>query len=110
MTLGDDAHTEDFTNSESGRETHEVSLDLESDEPISNAVTEVVSEATRTGPEDLRPLYEVVDPDALDETFAPTGSDDAEATRTGYVAFQYEGCHVRVSANGRVVATPTEDA
>lgn len=109
MTLGDNARTGDPTGSESEREIHEVRHDPTSDDPVWEAITEVVAASTGADPSELRPLYEVVDPDALDRVFAPTNSDGERTTRTGHVVFRYEGCRVRVTADGCVVTTPAED-
>lgn len=46
------------------------------------------------GPRVLRPLYEVIDPDALDALFGPTASGDCR--NGGTVTFRYDGCEVTV--------------
>lgn len=102
----DDTSSGDSTSSDPERATDDVRHEPASDAPISNAVVEAVAAVIEAKPADLRPLYEVVEPDALDQIFGPTG---AEATRTGYVVFSYEGCSVRVSSDRQVVVTPPED-
>ena len=62
--------------------------------PTSLAVVEAVAAATNARPEDMPPLFEVVDPDALERIFNQTG--------TGEVAFRYCGRLVRVHADGRI--------
>ena len=64
------------------------------DVPPSTAVVEAVAEVTNDRPEDLPPLYDVVDPDALDGIIG-RGTD-------GVVAFRYVGCLVNVDADGSV--------
>lgn len=108
MTLGDDPRAGESSN-DFEREPYEVRHEPASDAPVSNAITQAVATVTETEPETLRPLYEVVEPDALDRLFAPTSATDTETTRDGHVVFPYEGCTVRVTADGRVVITPSED-
>ncbi|MFB1062412.1 HalOD1 output domain-containing protein [Natrinema sp. H-ect4] len=54
-----------------------------------NAVIEAVAEATDSDPLDLPPLYEAVDPDALNTLF-----DSSETS--GQVSFPYAGFEVTV--------------
>ncbi|WP_336134879.1 HalOD1 output domain-containing protein [Natronomonas amylolytica] len=69
----------------------------------SYSVTMAVSKVTETPVEELQPLYDVVDPDALDELFDRM-SDTESATQKGHLRFGYEGCDVTVYADGRTVA------
>lgn len=64
------------------------------DTSASEAVLDAVSEIRDDPLVDCPPLYESVDPDALDSLFADRGS--------GTVTFQYADCIVTVEANGRV--------
>lgn len=51
------------------------------------------------------PLYDVLDPDALDALFR-----DVDGTRrTGEVSFEYCGCHVTVASDGRVLVEDADD-
>lgn len=64
---------------------------------VTQSVVDAVAEAEGVSPESLeRPLYDVVDPDALERLCSP--SRDQSAT----VAFTYYGYHVRVSGDGAV--------
>ena len=73
-----------------------------SNESPSWSVIEAVAEATETEPEHLRPLYDVVDPDALDAMFdADADPDDESATVS--VSFQFEGCSVTVRGDGKTI-------
>jgi len=65
-------------------------------------VTEEVAEREGTDPLDLEPLYEAVDPDALD-AFCRTGGPDASVT------FAYLGYRVTVDGTGEVDVTDPED-
>jgi len=69
-----------------------VTQDVE--QPISGQIVEAVAEAKDVSSMDLKPLYETVDPDAIDALFR-TGT-------AGRVEFVYEGCEVLVHADGDV--------
>lgn len=64
------------------------------DRHVSERVVEAVSARTRTDPLELPPLYDVLDPDALDALLA-TLSD-------GEVSFPYAGYVVTVESSGAV--------
>jgi hypothetical protein len=75
-------------------------------ESATEAVVLAVAEATGVDPLDLDPLYDCVDPDALDALFdSGDGLDDL----TGSFEFTYAGCDVTVNADQRVVVTPTAE-
>lgn len=59
----------------------------------SEAVVEVVSAIRDVEPNDLPPLYEAIDPDALDAVCSDAGTDTQPT-----VQFSYEGLLVTVSA------------
>jgi hypothetical protein len=68
--------------------------------PPSTAVVEVVSRALNVEPTAVEPLYDVVDPDALDRLVDTDAADRSRsATRT---EFAYEGLRVTVESVGRV--------
>lgn len=67
-------------------------------EPLSQAVVEAVARAEDEDALDLEvPLYDAIDPDALDALFQ-TG----DASVDGYIEFVYYGYEVTVAADGRV--------
>lgn len=67
---------------------------------VSQSVVEAVADAEGVAPEDLEPpLYEVIDPEALERVFAPTASG---ARRDGRIEFVYNGYDVTVRGDGRV--------
>jgi len=75
-------------------------------EPISQLVIEAVADAEGLDPLDLRvPLYDVVDPDALDSLF---GSGDDGAVE-GHIEFTYYGYEVTVTSSGIVSLDETDD-
>jgi hypothetical protein len=75
--------------------------DARPDDSISRAVVEAVADAEGISPLDVEPpLFEAIDPDALDGLFTesslPMGATD------GVVEFQYAGYVVTVRADGTV--------
>lgn len=66
---------------------------------ISIAVVTAVAAASGQDPVTTAPLYEVIDPEALDSVFAGTGS--SETGVNGCVQFEYEGYRVVVESSGR---------
>lgn len=88
-----------------GTETYQTQHDWTGSEPVSHSVIEAVSEATGTDVERLAPLYEAIDPDALDALFESIPS--RERMR-GSVSFAFDGCSVRVAANGRILVRVLE--
>jgi len=76
------------------------------DEPVakspSEAVVEALADAKGVDPLELEPLYEVIDPDALDALFDPRGDGDR---RAGRVEFRTSGYRVEVTSTGRVHLT-----
>lgn len=71
---------------------------------VSEAVVLAVAEAKSLDPTSVDPLYEVVDPDALDALFS------SAPTADGVVFFSLAGCSVRVQSGGLVHAAPVEEA
>lgn len=86
-------------------ETGEVQQLRAGDIRPSYSVVETVSEATGRVLEDLQPLYDVIDPDALDEIFIRSGDQDSHLP-SDRVSFKYEGCDVTIHADGRTVVSP----
>ena len=66
----------------------------------SEQVIERIAQREGVDPISLSPLYEVIDPDALDSLFSPTSTCDR---RSGAVEFTYCGYNVSVSFDGDVV-------
>lgn len=65
----------------------------------SSAVIMATSEVSGDAPEELEPLYTVVDPDSLNSLFARKQS--GRAPVNGSVEFEYNGYWVVINANGR---------
>lgn len=74
---------------------------------ISTAVVTAVAERNGVEPTELEhPLYDVVDPEALDSLFARGGTATGS---TRYVVFSYEGCEVRVTGEGDVHVSDADE-
>lgn len=75
--------------------------------PVSERVVSTVAELIGSEPLALEPLYETVDPDALNTLFEPGPDHSDRASRR--VEFSYHGCTVVVSADGAVQVTDSEE-
>lgn len=70
-------------------------------EPLSHTVLEAVAELEGAPPAELSyPLFDAVNPEALDGLFRET---------TGHVVFSYHGYGVTVFSDGAVDVTPVEE-
>lgn len=66
------------------------------DTAINHIVIESVADTTNVSPVELStPLYDVIDPDALERVFA-------RESANGKVVFHYHGCEVTVFSDGNV--------
>lgn len=68
----------------------------------SEAVVEALADAKGVDPLELDPLYEVIDPDALDALFDGAAAD---GRRQGRIEFRTAGYRVEVTSTGRVHVT-----
>lgn len=79
-------------------------------ERVGTKVVAAVADANGVDPLDLdTPLYEVIDPDALDALFQPQAT-GLPRTGTAQVTFSMAGCEVVVNSTGQVTVTPIEAA
>lgn len=81
-------------------DAHTSKIADDSDKSPSICVVETVSEATGTDLMDLQPLYDAIDPDALDKLI---GSPDQFTE--GCIQFRYEGCTITVDAGGWIAVS-----
>lgn len=88
-----------------GGNAHFAQYDWDDSVSLSTVVIESVSEVAGKSPELLGdPLYDYVDPDALDQLFEPLrGSRQREG---GRVAFEFAGYLVTVRGDGGILITP----
>lgn len=73
-------------------------------ELTSQAVVRAVAAETGRDPLELRPLYEVVDPDALNSLVS-----SAESAAAPTVEFRYAGCTVSVTGSDGIEVVQTAD-
>lgn len=79
------------------------------DEKPSLAVIDRVAELEGEDPADLSPpLYDAIDPKALDSLFQPSDSGHSETVET--VRFTYHGYNVRVQSDGAVTVVESARA
>lgn len=80
--------------------------EIGTDEPISTAVVRAVSAVEGRDPTSLRPLAEVLDPDALDILFGPQA--DGTPRPGGRLSFVYSACRVTVDNGEYLTLNPIE--
>lgn len=85
-----------------------ITYELDEGEPPSEAVVRAVATLTDRTPLDLDPLYEVVDPDHLDELFRGDGRSAWIQDRS--ITFGFDGCRVTVTGEGVRVRERRDDA
>nr|WP_227356632.1 HalOD1 output domain-containing protein [Haladaptatus salinisoli] len=73
---------------------------------LTEQITAIIAETDGQSIYELKPLYDVIDPEALDALFAPHV--DGTSRPVGEVSFHYEGYWVTVSSDG-VVELETEN-
>lgn len=71
-----------------------------SDTDPSMAVVKTVAVATNQEATTLRPLYEVIDPDALD---ALVGENGVRTATEASISFIYEQCKITVNSSGDII-------
>ena len=85
------------------------SYEAQSDQPLSEAVIDAIAAETGRNPLEIAtefgPLYDTIDPSALDSLFQSPGDTSQTA---GCVTFVYAGYRVSVDQTGRVVLTEQE--
>ena len=77
-----------------------------SDDAISETVVTAVADAKGVDPLDLDPLYDSIDPDALDSLFGHAGA----GVSIRKLSFEMADCEVLVRGSGEVVVTPMTEA
>jgi hypothetical protein len=88
--------------SKTGTTASAVESDSRSGE-VSERIVTAVAEATGLDPLEMDPLFSVMDPDALNKLFSPSGTSPPPGTR---LEFTMEGCEVVVHGDGEVAVAP----
>ena len=79
--------------------------DWQSGGTLAHSVTAIVSEATGTAVDDMRPLFEVVDLEGLSRVFE-SAAGPSETPVNAIFRFEYEGCDVSIDSDGRITVSP----
>lgn len=81
---------------------------LDDTESVTATIVNRILERENISSNDLVPLYEVIDPDALNTLFGPTRAGLHRPT-TGTVTFQYQGYQVTVTSDHDVELERLQD-
>lgn len=91
-------HGPNFETADDAAETVVSTVDLREMDSLSEEITTVLFEHADLAPDQVGPLGEQIDTDALDSLFMP---DAAEGGRpNAHLSFRFEGWHVDVDASG----------
>lgn len=95
---------------ESGSSTNQESLhhDWREEGTAAGSVINAIVALTEAPPTRLQPLYETIDPDAL-EKILELGSDSPGRRSTLTVSFCHEGCDVTIKADGQLTVRSRTD-
>lgn len=77
-------------------------------EPVSTVIVKAVAAFTNTPPTELPPLYEAINPDALNRLYS-FNPPRASGQTDGHVTFTYNDCKIRVFWTGRIEIEPPVD-
>ncbi|WP_433634804.1 HalOD1 output domain-containing protein [Halomicrococcus sp. NG-SE-24] len=82
-------------------------FDGSADDSLKTRIISHVAAQKNVDSTSLEPLYEAIDPDALEDLFAPHF--DGTSRTTGRVVFAYSGYRVTVTSDGDIQTTPLEN-
>jgi hypothetical protein len=94
---------DETTRQEPAAETSRTRHDWDRDGSVATSVIESVSAVTGDAPPDIDPLYDALDPDALDALVASLRNGSG-----GTVSFRFNGCDVTVDSAGRIAVRRPE--
>lgn len=100
-TLSEGDKTAHETRNSLETDTHQARYDWATSDSLSTTVVSTIATVAGKEPTELKPLFDQLDPDALDALFQPT--DDALRVG-GQVAFIVDDYQVTVHANGKIVS------
>lgn len=84
-------------------DTYHAGFDPATEESVSIRVVEVVAAVADAEPHELEPLFDSVDPDALDRIFEPRAG---TSLPDGEVSFAFDDYAVTVYSQGEIVVSP----
>ncbi|GAA0238725.1 HalOD1 output domain-containing protein [Haladaptatus pallidirubidus] len=74
---------------------------------LTEQIVATIAETDKRSVDELKPLYEVIDPDALNALFGPHA--DGSSRTVGEISFEYAGYWVTVSSNYVIEIEPKDD-
>lgn len=104
MESNDDASTVEF---DSKTETYRLAHDWRDDRSLTSTVIDAVSAVTNTPSTEIDPLYESVNPDALNAVYEPTHAGELRR-EGGCISFRVDDCDVTVYWDGIVEIRPPD--
>lgn len=105
VSLEDPSEAEGGTHdAQTPTERFRIQHDWEGAHSVSTSVVKAVSAVTGDAPATIDPLYEVVDPDALDELLASFRGDER-----AIITFFFHGYRVTVDGTGEIDVEPADD-
>ncbi|WP_227376313.1 DUF7504 family protein [Haladaptatus halobius] len=85
---------------------HQVSVDENGQEPLSMRVSEAMATVVKNDPHEIPPLYDVIDPDALNNIFHPLSADTQQSGQSPTeILFSWCDHAVRVRQTGEISIT-----
>lgn len=102
---------DDFDNSPDGdpnRRRFKTHHDWEESTDLSATIIDAVSAVIGREPTDIEPLYEVVDPDALDQLLLSLRPSDGNHPGRREVKFIYNGCQITAESSGDIWIEPAD--
>ena len=101
MTELNDSPNRDRTGYDPMTDTYHHQYDWDSPEQLSSAIIAAVATVADTEPTELEPLYDCVDPDALDALFRPLSEDRPRSH--GRLSFSLDEYEVAVHGHGEII-------
>ena len=101
MTELNESRNRDRTEYDLMTDTYRHQYDWDSPEQLSSAIIAAVATVADTEPTELEPLYDCVDPDALNALFRPLSEDRPRSH--GYLSFSLGEYEVAVHGHGEII-------
>ena len=101
MTELSESRNRDRTGYDPMTDTYHHQYDWDSSERLSGAIIATVATVADTEPTELEPLYDCVDPDALDALFRPLSEDRPRSH--GRLSFSFDEYEVAVHGHGEII-------
>ena len=101
MTELNESRNRDRTGYDPMTDTYHHQYDWDSSERLSSAIIAAVASVADTEPTELEPLYDCVDPDALDALFRPLSEDRPRSH--GRLSFSLDEYDVTVYGHGEII-------